>query len=466
MESSRPPSPASAEKIAEFAFSLVKNPKKPLELQQKIFILVNANFALDWDKNIFVINNYHQLLERYKLKNFQDFDKSIELVLKQVNKRVGTFSGGKRLADNFVTYQSPKNSFRHRTEEQYYYSSSLRNLNPHYDLSTFIDRVVKSMLIDEIIKKIITDQNLDPQCYKPLQPKVSQSIGSSNFARDYSVVIGKNIFQPHPYLLEKLGHLQDPDLFLKKRESFFADFQSSKESELEIKRELPFILEGGNVIECKNKNGENILLVAVSDATLIDRQGDDKFIGAYILNGDSFVEVDKENDLGIAIAKFGESQGCKVIMLDRNLQDHSLASIYHADMFCNVAKLYSENGVRNILFIPEASEKVITDETEEELVQNFGEENIVRFCEADRKNLFSNFIQFGNLLVMSSDKISPELIHRLNEIGFSVALPPISLDLVNDLTDGIRCHTFPRFPRFEQLDKSQKTAASSRDLSS
>lgn len=483
MESFRPPSPNSSVNLEEFLFNLIKDPqdikrreflfnlkKDPQDIKnrEEIFILANAHFVFDWDKNIFVINKLVELKEIYNKRGFvdQNFSEYTKNVLKSVNKRVEKISNKTKLLDKIAIHRA-KDSTQNFCVEQYYHSSPLRNTVADYTLPKFVDRMVKAMLIDEIVRKIIFEARLDQSSYQPLQPKFSQSMGSSIFARDYSVALGDNIFQPHHILSESDTLLADPETFFERRKSFFADICSTEENP-KINRELPFILEGGNVIACEDVGGRKILLVVISDANIIDENTADaqiedekRFFCASVLKDGKVCEVLEESQLQKEIESFGKSQGYNVIMIDRDLKNHPLSSIYHADTFCNVAKLYSSNGVRTILFIPEKSEKVITKETDDKLIEYFGQENIVRFKFKENK-LFTNFIQFGNLLVMSNE-VNQDLITQLNKIGFSVAIPPISLDLIGgELGDGIRCHTFPRSPTAKPLfaeTKSQKIPA-------
>ena len=141
------------------------------------------------------------------------------------------------------------------------------------------------------------------------------------------------------------------------------------------------------------------------------------------------------------IKNWGESLGYEVVIVERNLEKHDLISIYHLDTFCNVAQLYEKDKVTNILFIPEDEEEIITKESRDQLIEVFGEENIIRISEYDRKMLCSNFIQIENTIILTHPETSFSFIEKLNERGFQVVVPPIALKMGPKLTDGIRCHT-------------------------
>ena len=280
----RPPSPASAKAHQDILFGKVseKDMEKfsPQKVKRWTVILTNANLQFDWEKNCFVINDAEGLLKIYRDNGCEDecYEEAVQEVLQAVNKKVEKICSGAKL-DKIIVRDpiTTKQQIPIAGQKKYYASSPLRNIDKRYNLTNFVDSMTQAKLIDEIIGKIIHDLNFDPSCYQTLQPKFSQSVDAAVYHRDYYITAGEHLFQIDPRIIQEIKD-EDflPKIFVEYREACQKDLLATG---LKIEN-LPFVLEGGNFVVCKNKDGRDTMLIALRE---VNFAGEDwEFVGSFV----------------------------------------------------------------------------------------------------------------------------------------------------------------------------------------
>ncbi len=455
----RPPSPASSAKYQEFLHNaaLKSGYSGPgLDKADGVsFILANADFIFDWEKNCFAIANDKELREKFTGKfDAASYEKVTRTMLSYAKQEI---VGELQLAEGIKIYRpaNPPAENSSKIRDGYYAYSPLRNILHSNDGDLIANQIIanfRCVLIDEIARKTALDQGLSEELYQRLQPKLSDfdETGFAYYLRDDCIVAGEKLFQVDIGIIaeyvdllteskENEYNIKTPEHFLYK---LTADSDLLATEGLPKIEPLPFLLEGGNFIFCKDRNGENLMLMAVSDINY-DYQ-ENKFMGSLIRDSDGKIKkCPSYEELSAKMTEWGESQGCKVIIVERNLSIHPIESIYHLDTFCNVAHLGSGE---NILIIPEVADEIITEKSRASLIAAFGQDNIIEINEEERSCLCSNFIQFGNTILLTHPDTPLKFIEALNEKGFSVVAPPIILERNPSevVQDGLRCHTMPK----------------------
>lgn len=482
----RPPSPASYETYKGLLHKKAEKSgykdKRLTSIHRVAFILANAHFIFDWEKNCFAVANNSELRDsfigEYK-SNVTIYEKLLEGILSYAKTAIigEDDLSTTKLLDQIRTYQpiNPPAEDKGNIPNTYYAYSPLRNVgsNRNEDSEDLVANQIalnlRCVLIDEIARKVIFDHKLSGKddLYQRLQPKLSHfdDAGFGYYLRDDCITLEEKIFQIDFGIVTQYIHLinhpeknihgiNTPPHFLYKLTSN-SDLLAT---ELPVANSIPFALEGGNFIFCKNKDNKDILLMTISDLNY--NYDTNLFIGSLVRDADGKIETcSSYEELKARMIEWGESQGYKVIMVERNLSEHEIASIYHLDTFCNVARLSSGE---NILVLPEADDNVITEASRAALIEEFGPSNIIEIDTQERSDfLCSNFIQFGNTVLLTHPDTPKRFIDALVNKGFSVVTPPIILERKpqEDLSDGIRCHTMPG-PTCKSIGTSRAQEAS------
>ena len=251
---------------------------------------------------------------------------------------------------------------------------------------------------------------------------VTAQVPRGIYLRDQIVEIGGHIFQTpvHPQdrsMVKNLGLNDYSELHI------LSDMVGEGFRPENI-HQVPFTIEGGNMIFCEK---HNLMIIAVSDL-LFDEE--DKFLGGSF--GDGYFSADEYDEYCDAITSWVDSLGYNVLIIERNLEEYTLDSIYHADTFMAC--------IGDILMIPEA--EVLKESSVAELTEVFGEENIIRISKEDWSSLAPNLITLDGNIVFFSKNISPELIEEITKRGYDCVVPPFTTSRITEnWNDGLRCAT-------------------------
>ncbi len=415
------------------------------DVSNLIYLIANAEFDFNWDKLEFLITNNEQLFEGLDSTDFEDgdaFDAFVQKTIADINSEVKKiFAKSKKDLAKELKFYKGKNDFRPEAKEVIHVYSPLRSVHKKYSLETYFSAIVNNMLINQMICEFIEEAGYNRhEFYKELRPKFSKSGAGSTYLRDDCVVVDGKFFHVAPEILREVDSNSGPgsravETLSEKSSAFKADAKENKI--FDENAQIPFLLEGGNIIFCKDKDGKKTMLFSISDYHF-DKNGN--------YQGGSFLKDGKIVSLGIdeycaEIKKWANENGFEAVEVRRDVGGkNTMRDLYHLDVFCNVAQLHLPDGVaKNFLFLPE--EGVIEKASEARLIELFGDENIIRTSEEDRKKLASNFIQVGNCLILSHPEISEEFVKQLTKIGFDVIVPPIILEMGDRCNDGVRCHT-------------------------
>lgn len=439
----RPMSPASIEACQKDLLDTVFHKTRNIDHEQnslmlEVICVVNARFKFDFQKNLFAIINRDDLILKAKEKFPQISDEElsggIENFLATINENVKKILADQK-ADEIKIFDTEVANFAVKKDEieKYFIYSNLRQSWSYDDADSFYQTFVKGLLIDEIVLKALNllaekiPQLAQEAHYSFLQAKYSASKYKGYYLRDDCLVIGAKLFQVDKKITDffQSQKIEKPTYWDRKH-SCFQDLQASGFDDIQT---IPFMLEGGDLIICEDRK---LAIISISDGCFDDVENHFVFNSSVIIDEDGAKKISDEKALEEFIKSWFATQGYRAIIVKRNLEK-PISEIYHLDVFMNVAT--------NFLVMPTVASKVISPESEKELVQEFGEENIVRISDEDRVNLAANFIKFGNAIIFSAPAISPDLIKNFQSKGFIVALPPFKLSLGSEEIDGLRCRT-------------------------
>lgn len=417
----RPLSPASGA-LYQTRFKRLAREEISKERQEKYAVIFShAEFRFDWEARKFVILNDEELREFYEEEfPLSDYNKLVKDVLEEMNEMAGSCGDcGIYRPENYV--ESP---LAH--QDRYYVCSSLRNIYSHDVTEEYLEALINGILINEFMQNMCRHLQLPDESYQILPAKLSLSeVGVPIYLRDQYILINGKIAYSSPNIV---GIEKRMDI-----EAGIADLRSEGFTEM---LEIPFQIEGGNVVICENKNGKKIMMLAVSNLCYANPSKP-----SFQFFDDGRVRSYGYEEYCDKIRAWGDDLGYEVIIVNRNIEQYSVQELYHLDVFANVVSVTDAMGEkRNILVMPQ--EDCVTDQSKISLIEAFGEKNIIYVSERDRKKLASNFIQFGNSVIFSDPGISKELINEFVAKGLQVIIPPLGLNMNKDTrSDGIRCHT-------------------------
>jgi len=449
MSKANPPaSPASNRKAIETAFAGKQSFLRKISSQAQ-FILAFANLELD-DKGKVIIVDLDKIEKESKVAG-ESFAAAVKEAYQIINdmhadlKKNGVVSGEIKVHKAQV-----RKDHGHKSSSYFRYSPKrfLGNMQ-HENLGglEFDFRImfaIKSLLINHEMNRILDQIGISKERYRVLQPKLSKSEDYAAYLRDNTVVIGDEIFFPRSEDL----HIKPEVAVINQKRNAAAVADLTAQGF--VGRATPFVTEGGNIITGKDKDGNDVMLIAVSNLFFDFK---DEFIGANFTQSDGLEINFPAGEEGYAnfcahIKDWGQSLGYNTKIIHRQ-RDHDLwkpKQFHHGGYFAltptsNVSELYHIDtfmGVAgNILLMPE--EPIITEETRRSLIETFGEENIILLNAEERKTMMSNFIVFDDNIVFGTPKVSQRVIDELNKRGFNCVVS--SFDLKLQQSDQIRCQT-------------------------
>jgi hypothetical protein len=341
----------------------------------------------------------------------------------------------------FYTPPNYSRSEEHASPITYYSGSALRNItNPcSENIHGYVDILCEGLMINSFLNEVVANLGLDPRHHQELPAKFSGfREGVPNFLRDCYFVLDSQIFQTHPSIvLDEERHID--------QQSVAVDLASLG---YEV-QQAPIFTEGGNICPCVDRNGAKVIIFAISDYYYVRgnfvKKGDvnqnavfRRNFMAHFCDEDEVVELNY-NEYSAAVKKWFKKFGYDVIIAERDVQKNLFSDIYHLDIFCNVARLQTPDQGRKDFLILDPD--CVTGETLGEFKKKFGEENIIYITQEERKKLCTNFIQYGNSLILSHPDTPQSFIKKMTDRGFQVTIPPMLLSMWEDGKDGARCHT-------------------------
>lgn len=426
-------SPKSSKRSFEINLAQYRERSSATFPEEVIFLLTHSNLQFDWKRKKVLIENIVELEEFYR-ENYDDenFPTNLRTAQNIIDTAIIQSAIDLSKLDDIRIY--PANPAIKRTSDikksHFSYSAKRSSFSQTAAKHKMTDRTkdaVTHLLIDSVMIKIFEMVGIDPVHYQGLPPKISEAPNFAGYLRDDLIVIGDELYY---------SPISDEEHLKVKTQRTKSAMADVKAAGFDAKL-LPFVTEGGNIISCKDREGNDTLLIAVSD---VNFNLHDEFVGAkFHEEGEAkprFYENYEEFCQRLQV--WGEELGYRTIIIHRNLDrtewrddknPSNVHALYHADTFLNVAD--------DVLLLPE--EDVITRKNRDELIAAFGEKNIIRMDKQSRKKMAANFVMVGNHIIFSNPNISRDIIDGYCQRGFNCVVPPFELTLCG--TDGIRCHT-------------------------
>ncbi len=447
----RPLSPTSARRFFDnisnskkFAYK-IKNFLSEDEISRALFFLSHAkltfNFGHEFDKAEFLtIDNLAELKDLY-LENFPT-DPFVDYILMRdqfCDSVIDTIKKASQKADLTFKKDQQKLAFKPLAPIDY----QLISLAPQrYSLiskdngEVFYHTIIGTLqdqYLAYLLKNIFA-----MDLSETLAAKFSISDGASLYITDRIVVLG-----------DKIYHVDEAIFAASKATYSFS--QSSKEllanalTDLTShtinfeKNKIPFLTEGGDILEFVDKSGKKTVLFSLSDAAH-NLKG--VFRSLPILTDEATITQESDMEKAKEFAqKWFESIGYESIVVTRNTphckfkdveQTFEFNDLYHLDVFAGVLKKPDNNYVLVI-----AKEDVISRQQREELYKLFPEGNVIEMTKEEREKLCSNFRQAGNCVIMTLPDTPKSFKEKVEKHGFNCIIPEFSLG--RDPSDGTRC---------------------------
>lgn len=422
----RPISPSSIPK----AYSAYKRFYKFFNLGYYADILVRAVFFYDNESGEIKISNIDEILREVDeglLKEFMGTlnENIAEYRERNLYKEIKFFKSLKKSecfqADNYAIY--------------YYLNSLFRSANiGTSELARSITKFSVLKRIVQIINEMGAKGEID---FLDAKFSVNSDLCEYEFPRDCSFSAGDKLFFPN----DRFAELYKDKRF-SSRKIILDDIRYSQKFKHLNFHELPFYLEGGNVIvtDLRSEASEMVILFSISDICYSGKE----YRGSYFLDEKSvLIKIEDIDCAEGIIAKYFKDIGILAIPVRRNLSKHSIDELYHLDVIVNVAL--------DCVILPE--EDLIMKESKEKLLELFKGKCIFTNID-ERKKLGSNFINFGDFVIFTNEDTPKSLIDKFNEMGFDCVVPPINISLADN--DGVRCATI-NLVSATQIKKLDKT---------
>jgi len=423
-----------------------------------LFILLNSNVQFDWSRQIFRIEQSPAIEDIYNAQlpasEYKETVRGLEVELNDFLRKMPRKPDALMSDIKIHKPEGWKAKDPAEIAEMYYsyspYRSFLIDTNPDYA----VKKIVHAHVMDILVKEIFTQlYGTNKGIFDTLPAKYSADSSYAGWLRDDVLVIDDNLYQPDELVM---------DFYPEDDNSYKACLQDMHAANLGEVKKIPFKIEGGNMIACSNRRGEKIMLLMISNHDY--NQKEMHYKGSFFLSEDLEVTVEKNYIAHCErITEWGKSLGYKTIIVESNLSSslYEFRQMYHLDVCLNV--------VDGFLVIPEGkndehgrSHNAITEESLAQLVDIFGQENVIRTAESDREKMVTNFIEIDRVVVLPHPDISKRFILDLIRRGFVVAVPPIKLTLnQEDNSDSIRCHT----NKFTKAAQAKPLSAKSEELS-
>jgi len=424
------------------------------------------------------IANKKELAENFRdfgFKTGEDFHKAFKLLYDYLNHlfnfmliyvfRLKTYNQFKDIKISKPPANLAK-AYPEKDDRKYYAYSHFR-LNRDELLSLFdkLYAVVKSVIMNGVIKRMVEaatkDKGVD-KIFEILPAKLRTMGGDLGVhLRDSGVSVAGNFLQVHPNIIEII----DVDT-IGDRRAAKSDFSAIGIESLE---NIPFEIQGGNIVVGNLQDKRKIMLIAISekyfckkdylsDMNLSDMMFDVRdFLAFYVNeNGENAVSRNYKEFCEEVVKPWARKYVDEVVIVDRVKLSETVdyEDVYHLDVFCNI--------VDNVLILP--SDKLITEQSRMQLTEIFGKENIILISKEERKSLCSNFIVVDNdKVLMSSVKTPQSFVRKLNDKVFTVLIPPIILG--TDKDNGLRCRV-QEFSFSKAMDDDAKEVMSDRENAS
>lgn len=287
-------------------------------------------------------------------------------------------------------------------------------------LSNYCKHLVIGSLKNKALEDCIDKIGGDRTDFRLLRPDFTQNLCGAAFARDGCVVIGDRVFQASFDMLMRAKN--DPKinrLLWFQLKNFAVMRNDLLENGLDTE-EMPFFLEGGNVIFDKERN---ILFFCIPDFYFNER-GHEK--QALIFKNGKLCEVNHEIFVDF-VKNWAKENGFAAKVIERNLFDYKIAKLYHLDTFMNLVGGYLviyKDGVPRECF--------------DGLQEVYGGK-IIEVSQKEWQNMATNFVVIDNNVIFTSSEPNIELMGKLNDVGLNCVTPFISIQQLAN--DGLRCKT-------------------------
>lgn len=381
-----------------------------------VFVLTHGKIHYNFEEERIEFDQRHvaEELESVYGNNFKNLDElaaSIEFLELLMNSMAdGLFYD----IDSFINtkVEKAKISVPVKNQVNGYYSYSPYRYE-HESMEEFLFDLVKSLLISTFLAKIADEtENLrtkSPYFYRELPAKLSKIAPESTaslFARDVSFTVDGKLYYPQTDFFD--NHYKTKSFSLENNiEITRQDF----DSEIEDAEFAPFLLQGGNIVVDENRK-----IILYQDCL-------------HELRGE--ISQSEENAFYQTINDWAKRHGYHPIMIERDFSKTMLTfeDLYHLDVYLNVIGQY--------VIVPD--EKILSEKTRNDLAEFYGEENMIYLSQEEREEFCTNFITFGNKVVMTSPSTPQSFIDKLTIRGFDVVIPPLMLSRSSN--SGVRCYT-------------------------